>query len=201
MTTASKDVRQPKPLPAPNSDFYEFAETLPAEELAVVKKVRAYMETKVQPIINKYWVEDSFPFELLPSFKELNIAGLGMHGYGCPGGSPLLVGLVAMKMARTDTSFCTFYGVHTGLAMNSIYLVGTEEQKQKWLPPMARMEKIGFFGVTEAAGAAGTAARVRPRRAAGAAGAGAAAGRRGRSAKATPGCSTARSAGSATRRG
>src|SRR5262245_54522326 len=52
--------RAPKPLPAPNSDFYEFAETLPAEELAIVKKVRAYMETKVAPIINKYWVEDSF---------------------------------------------------------------------------------------------------------------------------------------------
>src|ERR1044071_9441230 len=122
MATASKDVKQHKPLPAPNSDFYQFAEDLPAEELALVKKVRDYMETKVQPIINKYWVEDSFPFELLPSFKELGLAGLGIHGYGCPGGSPLLVGLVAMNIARTDTSFCTFYGVHSGLAMNSIYL-------------------------------------------------------------------------------
>lgn len=143
MATPSKEIKQPKPLPAPNSDFYEFAETLPAEELAIVKKVRAYMETKVAPIINKYWAEDSFPFELLPSFKELNIAGLGLEGYGCPGGSPLLVGLVAMEMARTDTSMATFWGVHTGLAMESIYLVGTEEQKQKWLPPMARMERKG----------------------------------------------------------
>src|ERR1041385_8925085 len=144
-----KEIRRPKPLPAPNSDFYEFAASLPAEELAIVKKVRAYMEAKVQPIINKYWVEDSFPFELLPSFKELNIAGLGLRGYGCPGGSPLLVGLVAMNIARTDTSMATFWGVHTGLAMNSIYLNGTEEQKQKWLPPMARMEKIGCFALTE----------------------------------------------------
>src|SRR5262249_7246895 len=143
-------------LPRPNSDFYHFAETLPAEELAIVKKVRAYMETKVQPIINKYWVEDSFPFELLPSFKELNLAGLGMHGYACPGGSRLLGGLVAMNIARTDTSFCTFFGVHSGLAMNSIYLVGTEEQKQKWLPPMARMEKIGCFGLTEPLVGSGT---------------------------------------------
>ena len=121
-----------------------------------MKKVRTYMETKVQPIINKYWVEDAFPFELLPSFKELDIAGLGMHGYGCPGGSPLLVGLVAMNIARTDTSFCTFYGVHSGLAMNSIYLNGTEEQKQKWLPPMARMEKIGCFALTEPLVGSGT---------------------------------------------
>lgn len=149
MTTPSKDTKQPKPLPAPNSDFYEFAESLPAEELAIARKVRAYMETKVAPIINKYWVEDSFPFELLPSFKELNIAGLGMNGYGCPGGSRLLGGLVAMEIARTDASFATFSGVHSGLAMNSIYLNGTEEQKQKWLPPMARMEKIGCFALTE----------------------------------------------------
>src|SRR5712691_13558389 len=54
---AKKDIRPPKPLPAPNSDFYELAETLPAEELAVVKQVRAFMETKVAPIITKYWVE------------------------------------------------------------------------------------------------------------------------------------------------
>src|SRR5262244_3007806 len=149
MTTAAKDIKQHKPLPAPNSDFYEFAADLPAEEQAIIKKVRDYCETKVQPIINKYWAEDSFPFELLPSFKELNLAGIGMHGYGCAGGSPLLAGLVFMNVARTDASFATFWGVHSGLAMNSIYLNGTEEQKQKWLPPMARMEKIGCFGLTE----------------------------------------------------
>src|SRR2546422_10160985 len=107
------------------------------------------METKVQPIINKYWAEDAFPFELLPSFKELNVGGLGMEGYGCRGGSQLLVGLVAMEMSRVDSSIATFFGVHNGLAMGSIYLGGSEEQKQKWLPPMARMEKIGCFGLTE----------------------------------------------------
>src|SRR5262245_64982767 len=117
MATEKKAIRQPKPLPAPDGDFFKFAEDLPAEEMAIVKKVRDYMETKVQPIINKYWVEDAFPFELLSSFKELNIAGLGIHGFGCPGGSPLLVGLVAMNLARTDTSMATFWGVHTGLAM------------------------------------------------------------------------------------
>lgn len=156
MATKTTELKQPKPLPAANSDFYHFAETLPADELALVMKVRAYMETKVAPIINKYWVEDSFPFELLPSFKELNLAGLGMNGYGCPGGSPLLVGLMGMNIARTDASWSTFWGVHSGLAMNSIYLVGTEEQKQKWLPPMARMEKIGCFALTEPLVGSGT---------------------------------------------
>ena len=147
--SAMKDGKKPVVLPAPNSDFYELAETLPAEELAVVKQVRTFMETKVAPIITKYWVEDAFPFELLPAIKELNIGGVGMKGYGCRGGSALLFGLVAMEMARFDSSIATFFGVHNGLAMGSIYLGGSEEQKQKWLPPMARWEKIGCFGLTE----------------------------------------------------
>src|SRR5258706_1816056 len=146
---AKKDIRPPKPLPAPNSDFYELAETLPPEELAVVKQVRAFMETKVAPIITKYWVEDAFPFELLPAIKELGIGGVGLKVYGCRGGSSLLAGLVAMEMARVDASIATFFGVHSGLAMSSIYFGGSEEQKQKWLPPMARFEKIGCFGLTE----------------------------------------------------
>src|SRR5229473_1367718 len=148
-TNAKKEVKKPKPLPAPNSDFYQLAETLPAEELAVVKQIRAFMETKVAPIITKYWVEDQFPFELLPAFKELNIGGVGMKGYGCRGGSALLFGLIAMEMSKYDASIATFFGVHNGLAMGSIYLAGSEEQKQKWLPPMARFEKIGCFGLTE----------------------------------------------------
>jgi len=140
---------QPKPLPAPNSDFYQLAETLNSEELALVKQVRAFMEGKVAPIINEYWAEDAFPFELLPAFKELNIGGLGMQGYGCRGGSALLFGLAAMEMSRVDSSIATFFGVHNGLAMGSIYAAGSEEQKQKWLPPMARWDKIGCFGLTE----------------------------------------------------
>src|SRR5438132_600132 len=99
-----------KPLPAPDSDFYRLAETLNAEELALLKQVRAFMETKVAPIINKYWVEDSFPFELIPAIKELEVGGLGMQGYGCRGGSALLFGLAAMEMSRIDSSIATFFG-------------------------------------------------------------------------------------------
>ncbi len=160
MTTATrpaKETKQPRQLPPPNSDFYDVYETLNAEELAIVKQVRGFMETKVAPIITKYWVEDSFPFELLPVVKELNIGGLGMTGYGCRGGSLALLGFVVMEMARIDPSFATFFGVHDGLAMGSIYIDGSEEQKQKWLPPMARMEKIGCFGLTEPLVGSGTA--------------------------------------------
>ena len=70
-STAKKPAfQQTKPLPVPNSDFYQLVDVLTQEEKAIVKKVRTYMETKVQPIINKYWSDDAFPFELLPSFKD-----------------------------------------------------------------------------------------------------------------------------------
>ena len=160
MTTATrpaKETKQPRPLPPPNSDFYDVYETLSAEELAIVKKVRGFMESKVAPIITKYWADDAFPFELLPAFKELNIGGLGMQGYECRGGSLALLGFVMMEMARIDPSIATFFGVHDGLSMGSIYIDGSEEQKQKWLPPMARMEKIGCFGLTEPLVGSGTA--------------------------------------------
>jgi glutaryl-CoA dehydrogenase len=150
------DEKQAKTLPAPNSDFYQLVDVLTEDELAMVRKVRTYMETNVQPIINKYWSEDAFPFELLPSFKELGLGGLGYEGYDCAGGSQKLFGFVAMELARVDASFCTFFGVHSGLAMGSIYLDGSEEQKRKWLPPMARFEKIGCFGLTEPLVGSGT---------------------------------------------
>jgi glutaryl-CoA dehydrogenase len=101
-------------------------------------------------------MEDSFPFELIPAIKELNLGGLGMQGYGCRGGSALLFGLAAMEMSRVDSSIATFFGVHNGLAIGSIYLGGSEEQRKKWLPPMARLEKIGAFGLTEPLVGSGT---------------------------------------------
>lgn len=160
MTTATrpaKETKQPRQLPPPNSDFYDVYETLNPEELAIVKQVRGFMESKVAPIITKYWADDAFPFELLPAFKELNIGGLGMQGYECRGGSLALLGFVMMEMARIDPSIATFFGVHDGLAMGSIYIDGSEAQKQKWLPPMARLEKIGCFGLTEPLVGSGTA--------------------------------------------
>jgi alkylation response protein AidB-like acyl-CoA dehydrogenase len=148
-TIAASKTAAHKPVPVPNADFYELIELLNPAEKAVVEKVRTYMQTRVQPVINKYWSDDAFPFELLPSFKEIGIGGLGYEGYGCAGGSQTLYGFVTMEIARTDASFCTFWGVHSGLAMGSIYLDGSEEQKQKWLPQMARYEKIGCFALTE----------------------------------------------------
>jgi glutaryl-CoA dehydrogenase len=136
-------------LPKPDGDFYQLTASLKDSDRGVLKRVRAFMESQVAPVINKYWAEDSFPFELLPGIRDLKIAGAGYEGYGCAGGSTMLAGFIAMEIARIDCSCATFFGVHSGLAMGSIYLCGSEEQKQKWLPPMARLEKIGSFGLTE----------------------------------------------------
>jgi glutaryl-CoA dehydrogenase len=86
---------------------------------------------------------------MIPRIAELNIAGGTIKGYGCPGMSEVASGLVAVELARGDGSLNTFFGVHSGLAMGTIAMLGSEEQKERWLPPMARCEKIGAFGLTE----------------------------------------------------
>ncbi len=143
-------------LPKPDADFYQVTASLSDADQEVLKRVRTFMEGQVAPVINKYWSEDSFPFELVPGFRDLKISGAGYEGYGCAGGSTLLAGFIAMEIARIDCSFATFFGVHSGLAMGSIFLCGSEEQKKKWLPPMARLEKIGSFGLTEPLVGSGT---------------------------------------------
>lgn len=135
--------------PVVSTDYYLMDELLTEQERAVRDKVHDFCDREVIPIINDYWERAEFPFELIPKLAQLNIAGSSLKGYGCPGFSDIAAGLIALELARGDASVCTFFGVHSGLAMSSIYLLGSEEQKQKWLPPMARMEKLGAFGLTE----------------------------------------------------
>ena len=142
-----------------DGDFYLIEQTLDPEGRQLLLRVREFMEKSVQPVINHYWTREEFPYDLVvPGIRDLGIAGQAYSGYGCPGGGNLLDGMIAMELARVDPSIATFFGVHSGLAMGSIYLCGSEEQKQRWLPEMARMEKIGAFGLTEpdvGSGAAG----------------------------------------------
>ena len=138
-----------KERPAINGDFYELEKTLTDDERAIQLKVRDFMNQEIRPIANEYWNKAHFPMHIIPKMAELSICGLTYQGYGCPGKSALLEGFLAMEMARVDSSISTFFGVHSGLAMGSIYLCGSEEQKQEWLPVMQRMELIGAFGLTE----------------------------------------------------
>jgi glutaryl-CoA dehydrogenase len=139
-----------KELPPIEGDFYHLGdEALKDEDRELQLKVRAFLEKEVKPIVNHYWNKAEFPFEIIPKLAELNICGLTYQGYGCPGKSNLLEGMLAMEMARIDTSISTFFGVQSGLAMGSIYLCGSEEQKQQWLPLMQQFKIIGAFGLTE----------------------------------------------------
>jgi len=148
----------PKELPPVDGDFYDLSHLLSEEDRALQLQVRAFMETEIQPIINEYWLKAEFPFEIMEKLAALNICGLTYEGYGCPNRSFLMEGIVAMEMARIDTSISTFFGVQSGLAMGSIYLLGSEEQKQEWLPGMQQLKIMGAFGLTEpevGSGAAG----------------------------------------------
>ena len=134
---------------APDSDFYSLELLLDPAGRQKLQQVREFMEKEIEPVINRYWTREEFPRELIPAIGRLGIVGLAYDGYGCAGGGNLLDGMVAMELARVDSSMATFFGVHSGLAMGSIYLCGSQEQKQRWLPAMARLEKVGAFGLTE----------------------------------------------------
>jgi glutaryl-CoA dehydrogenase len=135
--------------PPVDGDFYRLADLLAAEDRALLRRVRTFMEEKVAPIITRYWARAEFPFEVIPDYAALGIAGIAYDGSSCPGRSTLLEGFVMLELARIDCSIATFHAVHSGLAMGSIHLCGSEEQKQRWLPAMRRCEKIGAFGLTE----------------------------------------------------
>src|ERR687897_802368 len=131
------------------TDYFFLDDILTEEERDVRDRVRSFCDKDLIPIINDYWEKEEFPFELLPKIGALNIAGTTIEGYGCPKMSATAAGLVSRELARGDGGLTTFFAVHSGVAMTSIWMLGSEEQKDRWLPPMARMEKIGAFGLTE----------------------------------------------------
>jgi glutaryl-CoA dehydrogenase len=135
--------------PTVTSDFYDLEALLDEQDRATLHRVRAFMDEQVEPVINDWWTRAKFPRQLIPGLAELGIAGAQYSGYGCPGRSSLFDGMVSMELGRGDPSVATFMGVHGGLAMGTLHLCASEEQKERWLPSMARMERIGAFGLTE----------------------------------------------------
>lgn len=131
------------------SDYFSLDDELAPEELAIRDKVREFAEQRVLPIINDYWERAEFPDELLPGLAKLGIIGTTIQGYGCPGMSRKAAGMVAREMARVDGSLNTFLGVHSNLCMGALNLLGSPEQKQRWLPALAALEKTGAFALTE----------------------------------------------------
>ncbi|HEU4494109.1 MAG TPA: acyl-CoA dehydrogenase family protein [Rubrobacteraceae bacterium] len=131
-------------------DFVNVEGLLSEEEKEVRDRVRAFVDERVVPVAAGYWDRAEFPFELLGGLGELGIMG-GTIGeeYGCSGWNNVAYGLAVAELARGSGSLCTFLHVQSGLTMAAIHELGSEEQKGRWLPPMARCEKIGCFGLTE----------------------------------------------------
>ncbi|CVM88746.1 putative glutaryl-CoA dehydrogenase [Streptococcus pneumoniae] len=143
MTTSTPVIEHP--------DFLLLDEELDADTLALRDRVRSFALHHVEPVINDHWERAEFPYGILPALRETGVVGTYIQGYGCPGMSRLQAGIVAREMGRVDGSVNTFLGVHANLGMGSIYILGNEEQRQRWLPQMARLEKTGAFALTEPA--------------------------------------------------
>jgi glutaryl-CoA dehydrogenase len=131
------------------TDYYLLREDLSQQQLDHLRRTRRFVEEDVLPVINGYWERAEFPWPLVEKLGDTGLVGDGIAGYGCPPMDALSAGLIHMELNRGDGSLGTFLGVQAGLAMRSIAMLGSEEQKQRWLPPMARLDKLGAFALTE----------------------------------------------------
>lgn len=135
--------------PVMASDYYQFDDLLTSEERLLRKNVRKAMEKEIAPIITQYWEKAEFPFSVIPKLAALNVAGGTIKDYGCPGLSITASAIALAEMARVDASCSTFVLVHSSLAMLTIGLVGSEAQKQRYLPSLARFDSVGCWALTE----------------------------------------------------
>jgi glutaryl-CoA dehydrogenase len=131
------------------TDYFFVREQFSDEQWDHFLRTRRFVDDEVLPAINDYWERAELPWPLMRRLVDLELYGEDIQGHGCPGMSPLARGLVNMELHRGDGSLGTFLGVQSGLAMKSIDLLGSEEQKERWLPAMARLETIGAFALTE----------------------------------------------------
>ena len=135
--------------PPINSDLYDIESELDEAERDILLRWRAFMRSEVAPIINEYWERGEFPMQLIPKIGALVMETIGKGQTHYPRMSPLLSGMLTAEVARVDPSLCSFLGVHRRLCMTSIWLFGSQEQKDRWLPPMLRFEKIGSWVLSE----------------------------------------------------
>ncbi|KAJ4782394.1 Acyl-CoA dehydrogenase [Rhynchospora pubera] len=131
------------------SDYYQFDDLLSVEEISLRKKVREVMEREVAPIMAEYWEKAEFPFHIVPKLAELTVAGGTIKGFGCPGLSITGSAIATAEIARVDASCSTFILVHSSLAMLTIALCGSEAQKQKYLPSLAKLNTVACWALTE----------------------------------------------------
>ncbi|MCP8998236.1 acyl-CoA dehydrogenase family protein [Pseudarthrobacter sp. RMG13] len=132
-----------------NDDVLNLDSLLTTDELALRREVRGFVAERIRPNINAWYEDAHFPLDLVPELGELGVLGMHLKGYGCPGRTAVEYGLAAMELEAGDSGLRTFVSVQGSLAMTAIHKWGSEEQKNEYLPPMARGEVIGCFGLTE----------------------------------------------------
>jgi glutaryl-CoA dehydrogenase len=131
------------------SDFYGYEDLLTDREKSVLADLRRYLETEVKPIVNDHWARAEFPTRIVKGLADLGIFALPWDETRPFENSAVFRGWVALELARVDASVATFVGVQNGLAMGSIAVGGSPEQRAEWLPRLASGELVGAFGLTE----------------------------------------------------
>ena len=131
------------------ADFYNLEELLTADERQIRDAVREWVQERFLPVVAQHYRDGTFPMELVPELAQLGVFGPSIKGYGCPGLGSVAAGLMMQELERGDSGLRTFASVQGSLAMMAISLFGSEEQKNRWLPAMAKGEKLGCFALTE----------------------------------------------------
>ena len=130
-------------------DFLEIDRLLTDEERAIRDAVRAFVVERVLPGVGEWFERGEFPREVAKGLADLGLLGMHLDGYGCAGANAVSYGLACLELERGDSGFRSFVSVQGSLCMFPIHRYGSAEQKERWLPPMARGEVIGCFGLTE----------------------------------------------------
>ena len=145
-TTRAESSRPRSPEPR---DFMNLDALLSEEEIATREEIRSFVEERIKPNVAYWWEKAIFPREIVPQMGEKGLLGMHLSGYGCAGKSAVEYGLACIELEAGDSGLRTFVSVQGSLAMSAIHKFGSEEQKNEWLPKLARGEAIGCFGLTE----------------------------------------------------
>jgi glutaryl-CoA dehydrogenase len=130
-------------------DLYDIRSELSEDEIMVKDSVGRFVDDKVIPLMRDAFEKHEFPRHLIGEVAELGLLGTSIEGYDCAGLNSVSYGLICQELERGDSGLRSFVSVQSSLVMFPIHAYGSEEQKQRWLPAMARGEVIGCFGLTE----------------------------------------------------
>ena len=130
-------------------DYFKIEGLLTDEERFFRDRVKKFVDEECMPLIAAHFDGGTFPTELIPRMAEMGLFGLHIEGYGCTKASHTIYGLICQELGRCDSGLRAMFSVQNSLAMYPIYVFGSEEQKIKWLPKMAKGEVIGCFGLSE----------------------------------------------------